>query len=68
MDIKQLKAFRAVATTGSFSTAAQMVELSQPSISRLVGQLENELGVELLDRYHRPLRLTEAGEFFYIVS
>ena len=64
MDIKQLKAFRAVATTGSFSTAAQMVELSQPSISRLVGQLETELGVELIDRYHRPLSLTEAGEFF----
>lgn len=65
MELKQLNAFIAVAEEQSFSTAAESTGLSQPSLSRLIKQLEDELGVELLDRYHRPLQFTAAGEFFY---
>ena len=65
MDLKQLNAFIAVAKLQSFSAAAKTTGLSQPSLSRLLKQLENEIGVILIDRYHRPLQLTEAGRFFY---
>ncbi|WP_413519001.1 LysR substrate-binding domain-containing protein [Psychrobacter glacincola] len=65
MDLKQLNAFIAVAELRSFSAAAQKTGLSQPSLSRLLKQLETDMGVMLIDRYHRPLHLTEAGSFFY---
>ena len=65
MDLKQLNAFIAIANLQSFSAAAKTTGLSQPSLSRLLKQLEGELGVTLIDRYHRPLQLTEAGQFFY---
>lgn len=65
MELSQLYAFVKVANTGSFSTAAKQLGLSQPSLSRQVQQLEAHLGVMLFDRYHRPLALTEAGQFFY---
>lgn len=65
MDLKQLKAFIAIAQLQSFSAAAKMTGISQPSLSRLLKQLETEMNVVLVDRYHRPLQLTAAGLFFY---
>ncbi len=65
MDLKQLNAFIAIADLQSFSAAARTTGLSQPSLSRLIKQLETSMGVALIDRYHRPLQLTEAGLFFY---
>lgn len=65
MDLKQLNAFIAIADLRSFSAAAAKTGLSQPSLSRLIKQLETDMGVVLVDRYHRPLHLTEAGAFFY---
>jgi len=65
MDLKQLNAFIAIADLRSFSAAATKTGLSQPTLSRLLKQLETDMGVELVDRYHRPLHLTEAGVFFY---
>ena len=65
MDLKQLNAFIAIADLQSFSAAAMTTGLSQPSLSRLLKQLETEMNVMLVDRYHRPLQLTEAGAFFY---
>ena len=65
MDLKQLNAFVAVANAQSFSAAANITGLSQPSLSRQLKQLEDAMGVVLIDRYHRPLQLTEAGRFFY---
>ncbi len=65
MDLKQLSAFVAIAESKSFSAAVVTTGLSQPSLSRLLKQLEIDLGVELIDRYHRPLQLTDAGQFFY---
>jgi len=65
MDLKHLNAFIAVAELRSFSAAASKTGLSQPSLSRLLKQLETDMGVVLIDRYHRPLHLTDAGRFFY---
>ena len=64
MQFKQLHAFHAVAVSKSFSEAANNTGLSQPTLSRLIKQLAEDIGTELLDRYHRPLQITPAGEFF----
>lgn len=49
---------------GSFSKAAKMLDISQPSLSQFVLRLETETGLELIDRSVKPLRLTAAGECF----
>mgnify|MGYP001806308546 CR=1 FL=1 len=64
MDLRHLRYFTMVASEGSFSRAAEKLNMAQPPISRQVQQLEEELGVLLLDR-GRPLTLTEAGRHFY---
>lgn len=64
MELAQLNSFIQVADSGSFSQAAAKLGLSQPSLSRHLQQLEQSLGVSLLDRYHRPISLTPTGEFF----
>ena len=65
MQLKRLTAFHTVAQLKSFSDAVSVTQLSQPTLSRLIKQLEDDIGVELIDRYHRPLQLTPAGRFFY---
>ena len=61
MGIDTLKAFLAVAETGSFSHAADRMHLTQPAISKRVAQLEQQLDARLFDRIGRTVRLTEAG-------
>ncbi len=61
MEFRQLEAFRAIATLGSFSAAAQKLHTTQPAISSRVQALEIELGAELFDRGSRPARLTVTG-------
>ncbi|MCC6002631.1 MAG: LysR family transcriptional regulator, partial [Pararhodobacter sp.] len=56
-----LLAFDAVARTGSFTGAARDLALTQGAISRQVAALEGQLGVALIDRGARRVRLTEAG-------
>jgi len=65
MKLHQLRYFEAVASTLNFSRAAERLHVAQPPLSRQIQQLENELGVPLLDRTTRPMRLTNAGQFFY---
>lgn len=60
----QLRSFLAVAETGSVRAAAERLVVSQPSVSAAVGALERELGVELVARQGRGLRLTDAGSAF----
>ena len=55
-------AFLAVAESGSFSTAAERLFLTQPAVSKRIAQLEQQLGTRLFDRVGRRIRLTEAGE------
>ena len=60
----EIEVFTRVAESGSFSRAAQELELSQPSASRIITGLEARLGVKLLLRTTRNVSLTEAGAVF----
>jgi len=62
--IQQLTVFTRAADGGSFSRAARELGLSQPSVSRIVSELEARLGVKLILRTTRRLTLTEAGAAF----
>lgn len=62
MDIQSLQAFVSVIDNGSFSAAATQLHLTQPAISKRLANLEQQLDCALLDRSHRSLRLTEAGQ------
>jgi len=59
-----LKLFRDIAQTRSFSRAAGMNDLSQSAASQQIQELERNLGVKLLDRSHRPLVVTPAGQLY----
>ncbi|AQZ32295.1 MULTISPECIES: LysR substrate-binding domain-containing protein [Pseudomonadaceae] len=58
----QLRAFHAVAQTGSFTRAAERLFLSQPAVSDQVRKLEEQYGVLLFNRTKRTVQLTELGE------
>jgi DNA-binding transcriptional LysR family regulator len=62
MDPRRVLTFRAVARERSFSRAARLLSLSQPSVSNQVAALEREVGVQLLERRPGGLRLTPEGE------
>ncbi|MFD2703376.1 cidABC operon transcriptional activator CidR [Paenibacillus shunpengii] len=64
MDIRHLQYFLEVARQHSFTKAAQVLFITQPTISKTVKSLEDELGVTLLDRYGKNVKLTDAGEVF----
>jgi len=59
--LRALQYFIAAAEEGSFSAAARRFELSVPAVTKLVGALERELGVRLLERSTRGLALTPQG-------
>jgi len=61
MDIRQLKYFLAVAEEGQITKAAQRLHITQPPLSQQIKLLEEELGLQLLERGNRNIRLTEAG-------
>ena len=61
MDIKQISYFMAVAQEGSFSRAAEKLEVSQPTLSMAVKKLEEELGAELFYSFNRRQNLTDEG-------
>ena len=61
MDIRELRYFVHVARAGSFSRAASQLNIAQPALSRQLKKLEDELGVQLLLRHGRGVRITEAG-------
>jgi DNA-binding transcriptional LysR family regulator len=59
--LQELTVFVRAAESGSFSQAARELGLSQPSVSRIIGELETRLGVKLLLRTTRRITVTDAG-------
>ncbi len=64
MNTKQLEYAVTLAQTRNFSQAAQQLNMSQPTLSKQIRALEEELGVQLFDRSSVPLTLTGAGQTF----
>ena len=64
MTYENVKLFRDIAQSHSFSRAAAMNGVSQSAASQHVQELERFLGVELLDRSTRPLTVTPAGKLY----
>ncbi|OBB93604.1 LysR family transcriptional regulator [Mycolicibacterium peregrinum] len=58
----QLKSFLAVVDQGGFTAAGQLLDLTQPAVSRAVASLEKELGLPLLRRHRNGVSLTAAGD------
>src|SRR5262245_51356209 len=65
MQLEAIKVFCDLVHFRSFSKAAEVNELSQPTVTRLVQQLEERLRGKLIDRSRRPLQLTDLGQAFY---
>ncbi|WP_026926755.1 LysR family transcriptional regulator [Granulicoccus phenolivorans] len=64
MDLRHLRFFVAVVDEGGVSRAAAVLFIAQPSLSQVIRQLEDEVGVQLFDRTPTGMRLTEAGRRF----
>lgn len=62
MNLEQLRSFIEVAQTGHFTQAAQNLHVAQPTLSRQIAALENELGVELFHRARGNVALTAGGD------
>ena len=63
--LRQLRAFVAVADTGSFTLAAERLFITQSALSGLIKELESTLGLRLFDRSTRRLRLSDTGRELY---
>ena len=62
--LQQLRILKAVASEKSFTRAAEILFVSQPSLSKQIKILENRLGIILLNREHSTISLTEGGRVF----
>lgn len=65
MLFRQMEYLQAVIQKGNFYAAAEECHVSQSAISQQIRKLEDELGVQLLNRHNRTFSLTPAGEHFY---
>lgn len=64
--LRQLQAFAALARAGSFHRAAERMHITQPGLSVLIRQLEDAVGIKLIERTTRAMALTEAGREFLV--
>lgn len=68
MRIESLSYFVEIAECGSFNKAAEALYISQPSLSRTIQNLEDEIGYKLFDRSNRGIQLTEEGKKVFIYA
>ncbi|MGM7634866.1 LysR family transcriptional regulator [Bacillus sp. Hm123] len=66
MDLRKMRYFITVVQQKSFSKAAEILHISQPSLSNAIMKLEDEVGFPLLERNTRNIRLTQSGEMMYM--
>ena len=64
MNSKQIQYVLTLAYEGSFSRAADALNISQPSLSQYIKKIEKEIGLELFDRTNGNVRLTDAGRVY----
>ncbi|WP_280677549.1 transcriptional regulator CynR [Kitasatospora sp. MAA19] len=64
LELRHLRYLLAVAEHGSFTRAAEDLRIAQPTLSQQIKQLERTVGVQLLDRTGRAVRLTDAGHAY----
>ncbi len=65
MVIRQLEYFIQICKVGSFTKAAEVLMVSQPTLSQQIRLLEHEFGVSLFDRVGRGIEITEAGKILF---
>lgn len=65
MELRSLRVFAEVVRCGSFTAAGARLHLTQPSISRIIRQLEDEIGQSLITRNYRDITLTDAGKILH---
>ncbi len=64
MNLKQLKYVLVLSEEGSFSRAAEVLNISQPSLSQYIKKIEKQVGMTLFERSNGNVRLTDAGEIY----
>lgn len=67
-ETRWMEDFLALASTRSFSRAAEKRHITQPAFSRRIKALEQAVGVQLVDRSHTPVALTPEGELFLVTA
>lgn len=65
MNFVQLEYFLALVETLNYTKASKILHITQPNLSKMIVNLEHEIGVQLFQRSKRDVRLTQAGEAFY---
>lgn len=65
LKIRDLQFFCLTAELGNITKASEQLHVSQPFVTKVIHQLENELGTKLFDLENRRLKLNENGTFFY---
>ncbi len=68
MNFTQLRAFHAIATSGGFTKAAAMLNVTQPAVTRQLKALEDDHGIALFHRRGHRLELTESGADLFAIS
>ena len=65
MNLQQLEYFKIIAETKNFTTASDILSVTQPALSKAISKLEEELDVKLFQREGRNIKITELEMFFW---